>query len=226
MVQKLATMYPDRSLLQEIAMSNQQALEFDMGSNRNPNGPSRSKQMIHTLRQEFVYSEKRARDMIFQEIEAALRASGSSLMISRLTREAAARARARAQVVRYDLSNWDTAAKATMNAMLGAGVLLARDGNAIPLTIGAQAAEVANLATGYRDITEAYLLEVLIRRLGNVTARDQTALAHALFRQFDRAVAMEDMEDRVAWLLASLENRVAVTEAGAYYAIDYSGQTS
>jgi hypothetical protein len=177
---------------------------------------SRSRQMVHALRTEFVYTEKRARDFLFQEIEDILRIGGAPPIVSRLTREAAARARFRAHDAGFDFANWDTAAKATINAMLAAGVLIAPNGSPIALTIAAQAAEVTELAKDYRDITEAYLLTVLIRRLGDVTARDHTAMAHALFRQFDRSVAMEDMEDRVAHLLASLEGRVAVCEGGAY----------
>jgi hypothetical protein len=172
--------------------------------------------MVQALRAEFVYAEKRARDFIFQAVEGVLGAAGAPLIISKLTREVSARARSRAHHAGFDLSNWDTAAKATVNAMLASGVLLAPDGRPIPLTIAAQAADVARLAAGYRDATEAHLLTVLIRRLGDVTARDHIAMAHALFRQFDPSVAMEDMEDRVARLLASLEGRVAVGDGGAY----------
>ena len=45
--------------------------------------------------------------------------------------------------------------------------------------------------------TEAYLIEFLIAKLGDISIRDHKALAHALFRQFDPSVSMEDLEDRV-----------------------------
>lgn len=172
--------------------------------------------MINVLRQEFLYSEKRARDILFDEIEGILRQSESPVMLSRLTREAAARAQERGRSVGYDLSNWNTAAKATINAMLGAGVLLDRNGSPIPLTIAAPAAEAAALADRFQDRTEAFLLEVVIRKMGDLTARDHTALAHALFRQFDRAVPIEDLEDRVVMLLASLSERIVLADGGTY----------
>ena len=180
----------------------------------------RSKQMVNTLRQDFIYSEKRSRDMLFLEFERVLREGGSRVTVSRLTREAAIRARNRAQLEGYELSNWDTAARATMNAMLRASVILAEDGYPLPLTIAAQAAPVYGLADRFRDHTEAYLLEFLIRKLGDVTVRDHTALTHALFRQFDRNISMEDFEDRVVILLAGLSDRVVLTPDGTYSPID------
>lgn len=186
-------------------------------SNRN----TRSRQMVECLRKEFVYSEKRARDLLFREIAALLaNGAGKPLMVSRLVREAAARARRAAREVAFEFTSWETAAKATINAMLGAGVLLTPDGQQIPLTVAAQATLAGGIVDGFEDLTEAYMLDVLIRRMGDVTVRDHTALAHALFRQFDPNIDMEDMEDRVAVLLALLWDRVAVTEGGAYRAVE------
>ena len=70
--------------------------------------------------------------------------------------------------------------------------------------MSAQAAQIAGLAPGYADLTEAYLLECIIRGLGDVGVRDHKAIAHALFRQFDRNISMDDFEDRVAVLLSML----------------------
>jgi hypothetical protein len=190
--------------------------DLEPGVQKSAGRYSRSAQMINVLRQEFLYSEKRARDILFDEIEGILRQSETPIMLSRLTREAAARAQERGRNAGYDLSNWNTAAKATINAMLGAGVLLDQNGNPIPLTIAAPAAEAAGLVDRFQDRTEAYLLEVVIRKMGDLTARDHTALAHALFRQFDRAVPIEDLEDRVVMLLASLSERIALADGGTY----------
>ena len=74
--------------------------------------------------------------------------------------------------------------------------------------ITAQAAPVAGLRDDFRDRTEAFLLAVLIERLGDVTVRDHRALAHVLFRQFDPGVPVGDLEDRVVVLLAQLADRV------------------
>ena len=62
------------------------------------------------------------------------------------------------------------------------------------------------------------LVEFLILTLGDVTTHDHTALAHALFRQFDPSVSMEDLEDRVVMLLARLADRIAIGADGSYQA--------
>jgi hypothetical protein len=175
--------------------------------------------MINCLRDRFIYSEKRARDIIFRSLEEILRGShtgGRYLILSRASREVAMEARREAQRVGFEFSNWDTASKAVINAMLAAGVLLSDNGARIPTGIAALGTRITGLSDGYQDLTEAYLLEFLIRTLGDVSTRDHKALAHALFRQFDRSIPMEDFEDRVAILLGSLEGRVILRENGAY----------
>jgi len=176
--------------------------------------------MVNTLRQDFIYSEKRSRDILFQEIEKIVHEGDAHPTVSRLTREAGVRARRRAEQAGYELSNWDTAARATVNAMLRSSVLLGQDGYPIPLTIAAQAAPVFALAERFRDLTEAHLLEFLIRKLGDVTVRDHTALTHALFRQFDRKISMEDLEDRVVVLLAGLSDRLILAPDGTYCPVE------
>jgi hypothetical protein len=178
--------------------------------------------MINALRQEFLYSEKRARDLLFSEIETILGQSSSPIIVSRLTREGAVRGKQRALQVGNDLSNWITAAKATINAMVAAGVMLTEDGQPIRLTIAAPGTEVAALAERFQDRTEAHLLEVIIRKLGDVSARDHTALAHALFRQFDRRVPIEALEDRLVMLLAGLSERIALAAGGDYVPVGYA----
>jgi NhaP-type Na+/H+ or K+/H+ antiporter len=97
-----------------------------------------------------------------------------------------------------------------MRALLMAEALLTLDGTAIPMGITAQAAVVGGMRDDYCDVTEAFLLEFIIRRLGDVTTRDHTALAHALFRQFDPRVSRDELEDRVVILLARLADHVVL----------------
>lgn len=168
------------------------------------------------LRKEFLYSEKRARDVLFrviEQIDAETSREGSDPpILSRLTREAAARAPLHAEESGFEFRHWETAAKAVVKAMLYAGVLLTSDGDPILPGITAQATPVAALKDRYQDLTEAFLLHTLIERLGDVTTRDHTALAHALFRQFDRGVPLEDLEDRVVILLAQLADAVELKD--------------
>jgi hypothetical protein len=95
-------------------------------------------------------------------------------------------------------TRWDTASSAVVNAMLRAGVFLTAHGHPISVGIEAWATYVARVVDRYRDVTEAF--------------RDHLALAHVLFRQFDRGVPIEDLEDRVVILLARLADRVELRE--------------
>ena len=177
--------------------------------------------MCDCLRKELLYSEKRARDLLFRAIEHIVtetsRAGTDPQILSRLTRDAAAQARQLAEASGFEFGHWETAGKAVVKAMLCAGVFLTPAGEQILPGITAQATPVAALRDRYQDLTEAFLLQVLIERLGDVSTRDHTALAHAMFRQFDRGVSLDDLEDRVVILLAQLADRVEL--AGDVYAV-------
>src|SRR5215213_9841627 len=95
---------------------------------------SRSRQMGDCLRRELLYSEKRPRDILFRVIEQIVSEGvddDEPKILSRLTREAAARARQHAEHTGFDFAPWETASKAVVKAMLYAGGLLAADGQPI-----------------------------------------------------------------------------------------------
>jgi hypothetical protein len=175
--------------------------------------------MVNCLRENFIYSEKRARDFVFWSMPGRLafaREQGGHPKLARLTREVTHSARQAAERSGFQFCTWDTTTKAVINSMLGAGVVLGENGAPVPRDIRAQVTPVTGLKPQYEDLTEAYLLECLIRDLGDVRTRDHKALAHALFRQFDPGVPVEDLEDRVLMLLANLADRVVLREDGSY----------
>ena len=187
---------------------------------------TRSSQMIKLLKEHLLYSEKKPRDFLFDAIESLIRDprySHSPLIVARLIREASQRAREAAHAAGFEFRTWNTTAVAVMNAMLGAGVLRTRAGEPISAGIKAHATEVLDICANFRDLTEAFLIEALIRRLGDVTTRDHIALAHALFRRFDTSIPLSDLEDRVVLLLASLAGRIELTLEGAYREVRSSG---
>ena len=171
---------------------------------------ARSGQMIDSLRKEWLYSEKRPRDLLFTAIERLI-GERPPLMVSQLGREAALLARQLSTEAGFEFENWDAAARAVMKTLLMARALRTPDDRVIEFNIAAHAALVGGLRDDYRDATEAFLLQFLIGRLGDITTRDHTALAHALFRQFDARVPVEDLEDRVVILLARLADRVVLS---------------
>jgi len=182
---------------------------------------SRSGQMSACLRKALLYSEKRPRDFVFSSIESILSARQAPeieapVMVSRLVRMAATEAAREARGQAFEFENWTTTTRAAVNAMLGARVFLTHGGREISPGVSAHAAPVVSLKDEYRDDTEAFLLESVIRRLGDVSLRDHVALAHTLFRQFDRSVPIEEMEDRVVVLLARLAHCVELLYDGTY----------
>ena len=171
---------------------------------------ARSGQMVDILRKEWIYSEKRPRDVLFNAIEQVL-ATRPPMMVSQLAREAARLARQLSSESGFEFENWDAVSKAVVKMLLMARALETPEGDVITFDIAAQASLVGALREDYRDLSEAFLLEFLIRRLGDVTTKDHTALAHALFRQFDVRIRLEDLEDRVVVLLARLAERVVLS---------------
>src|ERR1044072_6457021 len=124
--------------------------------------------MVHCLCQEFLYSEKRPRDWLFRAMEEVILDSDQEagpLIVAKLSRDAGQRARLSAASSNLELSHWQTASKAVINAMLAAGVLLSNGEKEITPGITAQATEVVALKPDYTEATEMYLLEFLIRRM-------------------------------------------------------------
>jgi len=166
--------------------------------------------MIDALRKEWLYSEKRPSDLLFTAIDRLV-AERPPMMVSQLGREAALLARQLSAAANVEFENWDAAARAVMKTLLMARALRTPDDQVIEFNIAAHAALVGGLGNDYRDAAEAFLLQFLIGRVGDVTTRDHIALAHALFRQFDARVPIEDLEDRVVILLARLADRVVLS---------------
>ena len=175
--------------------------------------------MIACLRKHLLYTEKRARDVIFQATESVMsEATGThrTIVLSRLTREIARMAGTCAAETGFAIPNWNLATQATLKAMVNAGAFLRSDGSPVVSSIETQATAIAAVKAGFRDLTEAYLLRFLISQLGDVNTRDHRVLAYVLFRQFDPSVPMDDLEDRVAVLLATLGDSVVLREDGTY----------
>jgi hypothetical protein len=170
--------------------------------------------MVECLRGKFLYCEKRARDFIFDAVEEIIkRARGRRLRLHRLRRFSTDLARKNALARGYGFLNWEIGTKTTLHAMLRAGALQTHPNHSVSPHFRVETLEITGLLPDFRDRTESFLLGFIIQELGDVTTRDHTALAHALFRQFDPSVSREDMEDRVTFLLARLAGTVASTLA-------------
>lgn len=171
--------------------------------------------MVQCLREGYLYSEKRARDFLFDAFARCLRDHGPLALIG-LTRLATRAATHQASEAGFPYGNWTVAGRTVANAMLRARAFVTVAGATLEPGLAAQAEPIHSLHPDFRDRTEAYLLSYLAERMGDLTDRDHVALAHALFRQFDARVSMEAYEERVVALLGSLGGTLAVDPAGRY----------
>ena len=177
---------------------------------------ARSAQMASALRTAFLYSEKRARDCVFAATETVLMTAAPAPTLAALIRSTLQAARDHARRIQYDLQNSETVTRAVFNAMLRADVLLGLDGKSIRVDLRAYATRVQSLTPEFRNQTESFLIEFLIRTLGDVRMGDHLALAHVLFRQFDPNVPLTDLEDRLVTLLAAMDDRIELSHSGLY----------
>ena len=171
---------------------------------------ARSAQMIDCLRREWLYSEKRPRDLLFAAIEDVMK-QRSGMMVSQLAREATSLARERATAAGLTVDNWDATTRAVDE-------VAPRRGRAQPRAMARRSRSISRprrrrLAASHPTssiVRRPTCSRVSIARLGDVTTSDHRALAHALFRQFDARVSVEEMEDRVVILLAQLADRISL----------------
>jgi hypothetical protein len=177
---------------------------------------ARSAKMAAALRENFLYSEKRARDCVFVAVESTLRNSKSEPTLATLTRGSLHAARIHATRIHYDLLNSEIVTRTVFNAMLRAGVLLGPGRQPISAGLRAYAARVSALTPAFRDDTESFLIEYLIGALGDIGPSDHLALAHVLFRHFDATIPMADLEDRLVTLLGAMSDRIELCGNGTY----------
>jgi hypothetical protein len=180
-------------------------------------GSSRCSQLVNRLRESYLYTEKRPRDLLFTTIEGLVPHHRPPLILSRVIREAATIAQHAADAMGVKCANWNVASRAVVNAMLLADVFTTPHRAPVQAGIAALATRVTGVCEDFRDLTEASLILFLVQQVGDLTPCDHLALAHALFRQFDAMVPIGDLEDRVVILLASLSDRIALNESGIYF---------
>jgi hypothetical protein len=127
--------------------------------------------MIQCLREQLLYSEKRMRDILFRGARVAVNTrfrDGSTVSLSRLTREMEFFGRVMGEREGIEANaDWETAAKAVVNTMVRAGVLLGR--RRLPVLAG-NGAPVTDLAEDFESRCEAFLVEFLMCRLGDAAA--------------------------------------------------------
>jgi hypothetical protein len=180
-------------------------------------GRQRTDQMIHCLKQRRIYSPKTIRDYVFVALREATKQSLlMPLSASQLNRQVCSNAETQAKAAGVAYDYWYAASDALLEMMLGAGVLLDEKSQPIRPGLQARGTKVHNVAPDFEDRCEMFLIQHLVKGLGDVSQHDRTALAHALFKVDPKQKSIFDMQDRVDELLVKLQDRVCERDDGIF----------
>ena len=178
-----------------------------------PEKYQRSRQMRASVQKARLFTEKPTRDLLFKTVKPIV--SRQRLQLSALRRTLAEESFAASGYSDSDKLKWDAQVYFFCRLLVFSGSL---QGAAGALSHGAAAdgTEVHEISPTVEDDAEAYLIEYIIRDLGNVTEFEHCPLAHAILRQFDSAAEMGALKDRVAFLISRIADRVSLDESGTY----------
>jgi len=178
-------------------------------------GRRRTEQMISCLKKRRIYSPKTIRDYIFKSLkETTTQSTLIPLSASQLNRQVCTTAQVQAKADGIAFDYWYAASDAVLEMMFAAGVLLDENKQPIRPSLQARGTRVHGIVPDFEDRCEAFLLEYLIKSLQDITQRDRTALAHALFKVDPKQKSIFDMQDRVDELLVQLQGAVHENDDG------------
>jgi hypothetical protein len=183
----------------------------------------RTREIIDCLKAGLLYSPKDIRELFF----AALSDIGPSLnsqpvRVNELSRRALKRATELASAENITFEFWLPATDATFQMLVAAGALIGVDGQALKPSIHWRAELVSSVDRDVRNKCEKFLLKYVIAKLGDVSLRDRTALAHALFKVSPRKKQLFELLERVDELLSSLRDEVHEDSHGVLVVNDTS----
>lgn len=177
---------------------------------------ARTTEFIKCLKDRYIYSPKDIRDLFFAALkERSAELAKEPTKAGKLIHITMTQAQEGAQKEGIEFQFWLPAADAILEMMLAAGVLIGADGKtAIPPSAHARAEQVSSIASDFVDKCEKFLLEYLISTKGNVTVRDRTAIAHALFKVSPEKKQVFELPERVDELLMLLRDRISQRSDG------------
>ncbi len=178
-------------------------------------GERRTEQIIECLKDEGIYAAKDIRDYIFKALHTKIENASPALSLAQLKRKTLVAAEEEAKSAGVSFKYWYVATESVFKLMLLAGVL--GDENGLPIVLGARprVIKVAKIAPDFICICELFLLQHVLNTLKDVTERDCTALAHALFKEAPSKTTRDQMLDRVDQLFEKLGDRLLEDDDGA-----------
>ena len=181
------------------------------GTLAEPEKYPRSRMMRASVQKAKLFNEKPIRDLLFKSVKQIV--TRGRLQLSALRRTLAEESFPASGFT--DKLKWDAQIYFFCRLLVFSGTLQGPGG---PLSHGAAAdgTEVHEISPTVEDDAEAYLIEYIIRDVGNVTEFEHSPLAHAILRRFDPTMDMGALKDRVAFLISKISDRVTLDESGTY----------
>jgi hypothetical protein len=172
----------------------------------------RSRAMRASLQRARIFNEKPIRDLLFEVIKGIV--ARQPLQLSKLQRQLADQSFPNGGF--KDKAKWDAQVFFFCRLLLLSGCLYGPDGMVISRGPAANGTEVTTISPTLEDTAEGYLVEYIIQKLRNVTEFEHCPLALAVFRQFDSAVELGTLKDRVQFLIGKFADKLTLSEIGMY----------
>lgn len=180
-----------------------------------PKKEYRSDLMERVLRNRRIGSPAIPRKHLFDAVEEILKEdSDVQWTVVKLTDEARERAIKAAEKGGYTRpQNWYAISGCFMRMMVAAGALIKSDGTPISPGLKTASTVVKEPAPAFRDRCEAFLVEYIIKEMGDVTVEDDYQLGLCLFQQGGQdPKPRSEMVGRVSFLLGLLEEEERIEE--------------
>lgn len=178
--------------------------------------PRRCTLMEMKLRERGIGSPVVPRKYLFDAVELIFAEITEPITSSQLIVLARKKAKDSANNAGYNRSqNWEAIGDCFLRMMLSAKVLIKPDGTPILNGIGAYSKPVVKVLPDFRDLCEAFLLEHIIHKIGDIALNDVFALGLALYQKGgDDPTPKEEIIERTDILLQLLfdAERIAVDD--------------
>jgi hypothetical protein len=165
-------------------------------------GKQRTQEMIAVLKKAFVYSPSNIRHFVFgamREIKGDLK----NKTVAQFLREVKDCAKAKADAATINFTYWPTAMDAILEMLLLSQSLAGPDGKPIKRGLQARGTVLTAIAEDFETKCELFLLRFLIQHM-QLTNRDRTSIAHALFKEGKAEKAHDQLEEQLDRLFTLL----------------------
>lgn len=187
-------------------------------------GKVRSEQFNKCMRDNRVYCPKRIRDYFSRALRALEGEKGAlPCTIGQLVRRARSLAEQNAAQDNFNYRFWPVATDGMLELLVQSRCLYESENIYVKPGVHARGTTIVAVAPDMELKCELFLLELLIRKLKNITRHDRTSLVHALFKTGNQDNTLDDMHERLDALFFALRFRISEDSKGNLSVQDAGG---